>query len=449
MSDSPLLPVDAALELVLQHAHPLGDEDVALSACAGRYLTEQVVATLDLPPFTNSAMDGYAVRHGDTPGRLDVIGESAAGSPFTGRVGSGQAVTISTGAVLPDGADAVAPIEWVTVAASGDVGIARPVPHGYAVRPAGGDVRRGTEVLSAGQRIGPAQIGAAASLGVGSLRCGRRPQVAVLTTGSELRPPGERLGPGQIYDSNGPLLRASLEAAGAEVTVVPTAGDTREAHREAISRALSHEVVISTGGVSVGGHDLVREVQRELGVRELFWRVAMKPGKPLSVGVYDEPAGQSGGWPAGQSGGWPAGQSGGWPAGQSGGWPAGQSGGWPAGQPPHRDRVLLFGIPGNPVSVLVCFELFVRPALAALQGACQPRPAFTRVRLARSVDQNPERDEFIRVRRTAGGDVEPLSGQQSHQLAITALADGLARIPAGGGALAHGEPVDYLPLGVS
>ncbi len=370
-----------------------------LAAAPGRYLAEPVVATLDLPPFTNSAMDGYAVRHQDAPGRLEVIGESAAGAPFAGTVGPGQAVTISTGAVLPDGADAIAPIEWVERDGDAAIEVPRTVPQHHSVRWAGGDVRHGTEVLPVGIRVGAAQIGAAASLGLGSLRCGRRPSVAVLTTGSELRRAGERLGPGEIYDSNGPLLAAALASAGAELTVVPNAADTRDAHREAIEQALESDVVISTGGVSVGGHDLVREVERELGVREIFWRIALKPGKPLSFGV--------------------------------------------------RDRTLVFGIPGNPVSVLVCFELFVRPALAALQGARDPSPAFTRATLASPVDQNPERDELIRVRHTGNGQVEPLAGQQSHQLAITALAAGLARIPAGTGTLARGQQVDYLPLGDS
>ncbi len=406
MSETRLLPVEAALELVLQNAQPLANEDVSLGSALGRYLAEPVVATIDLPPFTNSAMDGYALRHRDAPGRLQVIGESAAGTPFAGSVGPGQAVTISTGAVLPDGADAIAPIEWVTADGADAIDVPRDVPQHNSVRQAGSDVRHGTEVLPAGMRVGAAQIGAAASLGASVLRCGLRPRVAVLTTGSELRRAGEPLGPGEIYDSNGPLLRASLATAGAEVTTVATAADTREAHREAIDQALSHDVVISTGGVSVGGHDLVREVERELGVREIFWRIAMKPGKPLSFGVYGEPQG-------------------------------------------GRQRALVFGVPGNPVSVLVCFELFVRPALAALQGARNPRPAFTRLTLASPVDRNPERDEFIRVRQMTGGRVEPLSGQHSHQLAITALAEGLAHIPAGTGSLARGEQVDYLPLGAS
>jgi molybdopterin molybdotransferase len=417
MNEAQLLPVDSAIELVLENAHVLPSEDVRLVAASGRYLVEPIVATLDLPPFTNSAMDGYALRHQDAPGRLEVIGESAAGAPFAGTVGPGQAVTISTGAVLPDGANAVAPVEWVNSDGADAIEVPRPVPQHYSVREAGGDVRHGTEVLPAGIRVGAAQIGAAAALGVGSLRCGSRPRVAVLTTGSELRPIGERLGPGEIYDSNGPLLGAALASAGAEVTVVPTATDTRDAHRQAIEEALEHDVVISTGGVSVGGHDLVREVERELGVREVFWRIALKPGKPLSFGVYGEPTGEPDLWPAGQR--------------------------------PQRGQVLVFGIPGNPVSVLVCFELFVRPALAALQGARNPRPAFTRATLASPVDQNPERDELVRVRSTANGQLEPLSGQSSHQLAITALAEGLARIPAGTGTLPRGQQVDYLPLGVS
>jgi len=395
------MPIDAAIDLILAQVTALPADEVPLGAAVGRYLAEPVIAQLDLPPFTNASMDGYALRAGDTPGSLRVIGESAAGSPFAGTVGPGEAVTISTGAAMPGGADAVAPIEWIgattTSPTATSVELPRQVHRDYAVRHAGSDVTYGTEVLAAGLRIGPAQIGAAASLGLSSLRCGGLPRVAVLPTGSELREPGERLAPGQIYNSNGPLLGAALASAGAEVTLIPHAADTPEAHREAIEQALSNDVVISAGGVSVGEHDIVREIERELGVRELFWRVALRPGKPLSFGI--------------------------------------------------RDRTLVFGIPGNPVSVLVCFELFVRPAIAALQGASRPRPAFTRGTLAAGVERSPERDEMIRVRHTSDGRIEPLRGQHSHQLAITALADGLARIPAGTGTLAAGDEVAYLPLG--
>ena len=169
MSDPQLLPVDAALELVLENAHPLPTEDVSLAAAAGRYLAEPVVATLDLPPFTNSAMDGYAVRHQDAPGRLEVIGESAAGAPFAGTVGPGQAVTISTGAVLPDGADAIAPIEWVERDGDAAIEVPRTVPQHYSVRQAGGDVRHGTQVLPAGHASAPPR--SAQPLRSGSGRC--------------------------------------------------------------------------------------------------------------------------------------------------------------------------------------------------------------------------------------------------------------------------------------
>jgi molybdopterin molybdotransferase len=408
MTDDALLPVDDALGVVLENVRPLAVEDVALQSALHRYLGEAVAATLDLPPFTNSAMDGFALRHGDTPGQLEVVGESAAGSPFTGELGPGQAVTISTGAVLPEEADAVAPLEWVRETATNVdrlvIDVPRPVPQDHSVRHAGSDVHRGDEVLPAGIRIGAGQIGAAASLGLSSLRCGELPRVAVLTTGSELRAPGARLGPGEIYDSNGPLLRAALAGAGADVTLIPAAADTRDAHRAALERALEFDVVLSTGGVSVGGHDLVREIERELGVQELFWKIALKPGKPLSFGVRDRTV---------------------------------------------RERTLIFGIPGNPVSVLVCFELFVRPALAAMQGASHPRPAFTAATLTTAVQQNPERDEMIRVRLRGDGSVDPLRGQQSHQLALSARSDGLARIPAGIDILAPGSQISYLPLGVS
>lgn len=411
MTDGALLPMDDALDVVLASVRPLGLEDVRLESAVGRYLGEAVTAAIDLPPFTNAAMDGFALRHADTPGQLEVVGEAAAGSPFDGVLGAGQAVVISTGAELPEGADAVVPIEWVDLDSTcrlgrsdGTVGVPRAVPHDYSVRHAGSDVHRGERVLTPGIRVGPGQVGAAASLGIDALRCGRLPRVAVLTTGSELQPPGQPLGPGQIYDSNGPLLRAALATAGAAVTMIPSAADTREAHRVALERALGFDVVLSTGGVSVGGHDLVREIGRELGVEELFWRIALKPGKPLSFGVRHRTV---------------------------------------------RDRTLVFGLPGNPVSVLVCFEMFVRPALVALQGGATPRPAFSQAMLASAVRQNPDREELIRVRRHADGGLEPIKGQQSHQLAFSARSDGLARIPVGDGTLAAGSAISYLPLGAT
>ncbi|HEU0318805.1 MAG TPA: molybdopterin molybdotransferase MoeA, partial [Solirubrobacteraceae bacterium] len=281
-----LLSIDEAQALVAAQIRVLPAEPVALGQAHGRFLADDVAATLDLPPFASSAMDGYAVRAADTPGHLGVVGESAAGSPFAGELEPGQAVVISTGAVVPSGADAVVPVERVT--RDGElVEVTAAIPPGEFVRAPGSDVRRGSLILAAGTRLGPAQIGAAAAAGLSSLSCHRRPRVAVLTTGSELRPPGEPLEPGEIYDANGPMLSAALRATGVEVARIPAVGDEEDAHRAALGAALEHDVVISSGGVSMGTHDLVRGVGADLGIREVFWKVALRPGKPLAFGVRD------------------------------------------------------------------------------------------------------------------------------------------------------------------
>jgi molybdopterin molybdotransferase len=389
-----LLPIDDALALIVARAAPLAAEPVAVEAAHGRVLAQDVHSAIDLPPFTNSAMDGYALRAADTPGRLAVVGESAAGTPYAATLQAGEATVISTGGVLPAGADAIAPVEDVVVE-EGVVVVAAAVAPGAFVRVAGGDIARGDRILGAGVRLGPAQIGAAAAAGLDTLACGRRPRVAILTVGDELRPPGAVLGPGEIHDANRPMLAAALAEAGALVTQIPAAADTAQAHREAMAQALEHDVVITSGGVSVGEHDLVRGAGRELGVEELFWRVALRPGKPLAFGV--------------------------------------------------RGATLVFGLPGNPVSTLVCFELFVRPALLALQGVHDAKPAFRAGVLGTTVARNPQRDDLIRVR-IADSALVPLGGQESHQIAVAAQADGLARIPAGSGELTAGTTVAYLPL---
>jgi molybdopterin molybdotransferase len=400
-SSSELLSIAGALELVLEHVAPLPVEHVPIEEAYGCFIASDVDAAIDLPPFASSAMDGFAVRSGDTPGTLSVVGESAAGSPYDGVVQSGEAVAVSTGAVVPEGADAVVPIEVVVREVDGSaISVAEPARADAFVRHSGSDIGRGAPMLAAGRRVGPAQIGAAAAVGLGTLPCRRRPRVAILSTGSELVPPGGTLGRGEIFDANGPMLRAALRTSGAEVTRIPAAADTREQHRAALERALEHDVVVSTGGVSVGEHDLVRDVGFELGVQEVFWRVAMRPGKPLAFGV--------------------------------------------------RDATLLFGLPGNPVSTLVGFELFVRPALLGLQGAPDPRPPFRPGILETAVTRLAERDDLIRVRVVRGEGrgtrLAPLAGQQSHQIAVAAQADGLALIPRGSGELSAGTDVDYLPL---
>jgi molybdopterin molybdotransferase len=395
---SDLLSIDEALERILARVRPLPSETVALEEAAGRVLAEPAVASVDLPPFASSAMDGFAIRAADAPATLPVVERIAAGRPASRALRPREAASIATGAVVPDGADAVVPVEYVVVD-DNEVEIPEPVGVGANVRPRGGDVRAGDVVLEAGTRIGAAQVGALAAAGVAAVTCTRRPRAAVVTTGTELRPPGEPLSPGQIYESNGPMLEAQLRAAGADVERLPPAEDDADAHRRVLERALEADIVVTSGGVSVGPHDLVRRVEAELGVEEVFWRVAVKPGKPISFGV--------------------------------------------------RGATLVFGLPGNPVSSLVGFELFVRPAVAALQGARRPEPSYETGRLAVSVRRNAARDELVRARRAAGPDgttLHPVGGQESHMIVRAAAADALVLVPRGEGELAAGEAVRYLRL---
>jgi molybdopterin molybdotransferase len=396
---SGLLSIEEAQRLVLEHAQALESEPVPLEQAAGRILAEPARAVVDLPPFASSAMDGFAVRSADTPGRLRIADvQAAAGSPAASALDSGHAIAIATGGVVPEGADAVVPIEEV-VKKDNSIHVEGSIVAGENVRPRGGDAHSGDVVVEAGNRIGAAQIGALAAAGVAEVACALRPRASVIATGSELRRPGEPLEPGQIYEANGVMLAAQLESAGAVVASVRVVADDAEAHRRALEAALECDLVLSSGGVSVGPHDLVRSVAAELGVEEVFWRVAVKPGKPLWFGT--------------------------------------------------RGRTLVLGLPGNPVSSLVGFEVFVRPALLALQGAAEPRPEFAVGVLARPARRNSARDEFVRARRTARDgavELEALAGQESHMIARAALADALVHIPRGEGDLPAGTPVRYLTL---
>jgi molybdopterin molybdotransferase len=393
-----LLSIAEAQRLVLEHARPLPAETVALEDAARRVLAEPARAEIDLPPFPSSAMDGYAVRGADTPGRLRVEARIAAGKPAVGALEPGQAMGIATGGVVPAGADAVIPTEYV-VEYGNAIEIRSAVESGENVRPRGGDIRAGEVVVEPGSVLTPARLGALAAAGIPQVQCARRPRATVLPTGTELRRPGEVLGAGEIYEANGLILAAQLEAAGAVVELMPAVGDDEGAHRGALEHALGADVVVTSGGVSVGPHDLVRRVEAELGVEEVFWRVSVKPGKPIAFGV--------------------------------------------------RERTLVFGLPGNPVSALVGFVLFVEPAIRALQGVPEPLPRFDRGRLAGARRRNPERDELLRarLRRSEGGPVlEPLSGQESHMIARSAGADALVFVPRGEGELADGASVEYLRL---
>jgi molybdopterin molybdotransferase len=389
--------IDEALALVLAEVSFLGAEHVPVTEASGRVLAESARAAVDLPPFASSAMDGYAVRATDTPGRLAVVGHSAAGAPSPRAVGDGEAIAISTGAVVPEGADAVVPVEVTT--REGDDVVVASVAEMENIRLRGGDVRAGEVVVDAGLVLGPPQVGALAAVGLATVACGRRPRVAVLATGSELRRPGEALAPGQIYESNSTLLAAQLRSAGAEPTVFAPVADEAAATTEALAEALGYDVLVSSGGVSMGEHDLVRSSLAVLGSREVFWRVAVKPGKPVSFGV--------------------------------------------------AGTTLVFGLPGNPVSSLVGFELFVRPALRLLQGVASPGPRFRPGTLARSVRRDEARDQLLRARSRVGDGVvvlEPVTGQESHMIGRAASADSLVLVPCGPGELAAGEPVSYLEI---
>jgi molybdopterin molybdotransferase len=388
-----LLPVDEARRLILERARPLPAEPVRLGEAVGRVLAESARSTVDLPPFPSSAMDGFALRAADAPGRLSVVARIAAGRPAPGPLEPGEAMGIATGGVVPEGADAVIPIE--VVAEDGDTVEVPAVEPGAHVRPRGGDLAEGSVVVDAGTILRPAELAALGAAGLAEVACARRPHVALVTTGSELRRPGEPLEAGQIFEANGVMLAAAIASAGALVEAQVSVADDEQEHRGALERGLEADVLVTSGGVSVGPHDLVRRIESELGVEEVFWRVAVKPGKPISFGV--------------------------------------------------RGATLVFGLPGNPVSSLVCFELFVRPALLALQGAREPGPGFHAGVLAKSVRRNGQRDEFLRARLN-GDELEPLSGQESHMIARAAAADALVLAPRGDGELAAGSRVRYLLL---
>jgi molybdopterin molybdotransferase len=396
---APLLTVEQALERVLERVRPLNAETVPLDArAAGRVLAEPTSARVDLPPFPSSAMDGFALRAADAPGPLPVVARIAAGRPEARDLLPGEAMAIATGGVVPAGADAVVPIELVEV--RGDrIELSQPVGVGDNVRPRGGDVRAGEVALAAGLELTPLRLAALAAAGVPEVSVGRRPQVAVIATGTELRAPGEPLAAGEIYESNGVLLEAALTSAGAVVQRLPVVADDEEAHRAAFARGLVADVLVTSGGVSVGPHDLVRRIEAELAVEEVFWGVAMRPGKPIAFGV--------------------------------------------------KGDTLVFGLPGNPVSSLVGCLLFVRPAVLALQGVTDPAPSYLPGVLAVPLRRNPTRDDFVRARTAqgeAGVELTPVTGQESHMIVRAAGAAALVQVPCGEGELAAGTVVRYLPL---
>jgi molybdopterin molybdotransferase len=396
-----LISIAEARRRVLAATGRLEVEEVDLEEGLGRVLAVDVESGVDTPPFDSSAMDGYAVVAGPA-GELEVIGEARAGHPAAVRLRAGTAIRISTGAAIPEGATAVVPGERVEAAdaqfaAAADARSVR-IPAtepGDHIRRAGEDIHAGEVVLRAGTVLGPAELGVAAAVGRSALVCSRRPRVAVLATGDELTEPGEPLGPGGIYSSNASALAAQVARAGAILTLRESVPDSEGATRSALGRALeAADVVCVSGGVSVGLHDHVKGALRELGVEERFWGVRLRPGKPTWFGT--------------------------------------------------RERTLVFGLPGNPVSAMVTFHLFVRPALAALQGARAVEPRASAI-LEEPVARNPQREQAVRVRLRPAEDgwrAIPTGPQGSHMLTSMLGAGGLALIAPGEGVAAAGERVE-------
>ena len=389
---SGLLGVAEAQALVLAAAEPLGAERVPLLEALGRVLTEDVASAEAQPPFDSSAMDGFAVRAGPTA-ELALVGESRAGRPAERALEAGEAMVISTGAVVPGGADAVVAVENAE-RSDGRVRVPESRP-GLNVRRAGEDLALGEVAVRAGSQLGPAELGVLASLGAVDAPCARRPRVGVLCTGDELVGLGEPLEPGQIRNSNAVSLGAQAQAAGAEVVVRGVVPDDFKGTVAALDAALREaDVVCVSGGVSVGPHDHVKPALAALGVEERFWGVALKPGKPTWFGV--------------------------------------------------APRALVFGLPGNPVSAMVTFHLFARPALRGMLGA---EPADTRASavLDVAVPRLAPRAQVVRCTLRAADDgwhVAPTKAQGSHVLSSMVGAAAFAVVPAGDGEQAAGSRVE-------
>lgn len=391
-------PLPQAQQDVLAAVPPLPVVEVPLREALGLVLAADVAAAHDVPPFANSAMDGYAVQARDTdnaPVTLPVLEDVPAGHAPRSKVEPGTAAKIMTGAALPPGADAVVKVED-TAPGDGEVRILVKVPAGTSVRPAGGDVAAGTVVFSAGDRLGPAHLGVLASLGVAAPRVRMRPRAAVFSTGDEVHPPEtEHLRPGWIRDSNRPLLAGLLVELGVEVLDYGIVPDDTALLRDTLAKAGGEaDAVITSGGVSMGEYDLVKAVLAELGDID-FWQVAMQPAKPFAFGLL---------------------------------------GGTP-----------FFGLPGNPVSVMVAFEQFARPALLHMMGALRLFRPRVRGRLAAAVETDPAKTVFLRVSAFPSGDgwmAELSGGQSSNVLSGLAGADAFAVVPQGVGGLPAGAEVE-------
>ncbi len=402
-----MLRIEDALDIILRHTPTLEEEEVRLADAVGRVLRRDCVSDLDLPPFDRARMDGYALRAADTesaapgrPVRLRAVGEAAAGRAFEGRVGAGEAARIMTGAPLPAGADAVEKIEVVRVLDHSLIEIEAPVKPGQFITPRGVEAREGEVIVKSGERVTPSISAALASFGCARLKVSRKPRLALISTGAELVDVERRPGPSQIRNSNTYSLAGYAGAAGAEALSLGVAPDDLGATRAAISEALSKsDVVMLSGGVSMGDYDLVKPALRDLGAEILVEKVAMHPGKPTVFAKLGEK--------------------------------------------------IVFGLPGNPVSVAVSFHLFARPALLKIQGASDIHLPRMRAYVSRQVKGAPPRRSHQPGRlviRDGRAEVEPLKWSGSSDLVAFMRADCLIVVPEDRQSLNEGELIEVISL---
>jgi molybdopterin molybdotransferase len=398
-STYPLVDAAEAAATVLENISTLPSERVAIVACPGRVLAEDLVAQMSLPLDPVSAVDGYAVRAADAGRALRISGESAAGDPFGGSVGAGAAVRILTGGVVPEGADCVVMVEDVRVEGE-TVAVPAGLKEGSNVHRPGVDLKAGDVLVRKGTQLGGAELGLAAAVGCAELDVYRRPRIALMSTGSELVEVGQPLSRGKIYDSNRWALLAALNEAGAEVKVIATAPDSPDLLRGVVNHALREaDVLVTSGGVSVGTHDLVKPLLESMGTVHIG-RVKLKPGKPFTFATLAE-------------------------------------------------GKVAFGLPGFPVSSLVTFEVFVRPALRKMQGFAQLRRPALQVKLGFDAMASADRTEYHRVTLSREGSdlvARSTGSQSSSRLMSLAGAHALVRVPPGDQGLKKGTSVEALIL---
>ncbi|RFP89370.1 molybdopterin molybdenumtransferase MoeA [Rhodobacteraceae bacterium 63075] len=389
-----MISVSEALDALFALAEPLGQEDVPLADCAGRVLAAPVSARLTQPPFDASSMDGYAIKsvEADLHAQFKLVGEAAAGHPFEGTLKAGQTVRIFTGAPVPEGADFVVIQEDVERRGSLVTIIAEQGKSN--IRPAGQDFAAG-DALTAPRRLTPHDIALAAAMNHASLPLARKPVVALIATGDELVAPGNRPAEGQIVASNTYGLKALIEEHGGEARLLPIARDTRESLETVFALAEGADLIVTVGGASVGDHDLVGEVAEGLGLERSFYKVAMRPGKPLMAGRMG-------------------------------------------------DAVLL-GLPGNPVSAMVCGHIFLLPMLRALQGLGKAAAPRLTARLAKPLGENGPREHYMRAR-VMGGEITAEKRQDSALLSVLSRANALLIRPPHDPAREAGEDVAFVPV---